>query len=248
MHSHQNESLSIAGRNLFDDEASSSNDTRTKPPTPPKTLHEHSCPNSSESKNEDPLCHIKHYLSIVDNIRADGATKDTSRLRFFHFSLTGKKAEWLDRIPPTQITMWDKLVSRFLDHFFLVGRTSTLRDLILRFKQGDDEPIKSAWIHFQDLIKQVPHHGIQKWLLVQIFHDNISQTDRRKLNQFTQFRFSSLTKEEGWNRIKEYIQYQDDLWDEPSPSMNISSISEAMHPTLKGHLKRACKKICWIPY
>ncbi|GKB32968.1 DNA-directed DNA polymerase, partial [Tanacetum coccineum] len=35
----------------------------------------------------------------------------------------------------------------------------------------------------------------------------------------------------------------DDLWDEPSPSMNVSSISEAMQPTLKGHLKRACKQI-----
>nr|GEV68411.1 RNA-directed DNA polymerase homolog [Tanacetum cinerariifolium] len=77
------------------------------------------------------------------------------------------------------------------------------------------------------LIKQVPHHGIQKWLLVQIFHNNISRIDRRKLDQFTQFRFSSLTEEEeeeekeGWNRIEEYIQYQDDPWDEPSPSMNV---------------------------
>nr|GFA98034.1 hypothetical protein [Tanacetum cinerariifolium] len=43
----QNESLAIAERNLFDNESSSSNNTRIKPPTPPKTLHEHSHPNSS---------------------------------------------------------------------------------------------------------------------------------------------------------------------------------------------------------
>ncbi|GKC19400.1 reverse transcriptase domain-containing protein, partial [Tanacetum coccineum] len=237
LRSHQNDSLAIAGRNLFDDEASSSNNTGPTPPTPPKTLHEHSRPTSSGFQNpitvpteqtkrivnsrdiwliqntctfqglriEDPFCHVKHYIGIVDNIQADGATRDTSRLRFFYFSLKGKVAEWLDRIPPTQVTMWDQLVSRFLDHFFLVGRTSTLRDLILRFKQGDDEPIKSAWIRFQDLINQVPHHGIHKWLLVQIFHDNISQDDRRKLNQFTQFRFHSLIEEEGWIRIEEYV-------------------------------------------
>ncbi|GKF19692.1 reverse transcriptase domain-containing protein [Tanacetum coccineum] len=222
LRSHQNESLAIAGRNLFDDEASSSNNTGPKPPTPSITLHEHSHPTSSSFQNpitvpteqteriidsrnvwliqntctfqglrtEDPLGHVKHYLSIVDNIQADGATRDASRLRFFHFSLKGKAAEWLDRIPPTQATTWDQLVSRFIDHFFLV-----------------------------------PHHGIQKWLLVQIFRDNISRIDRRKLDQFTQFRFSSLTEEEGWNRIEEYVQYQDDLWDEPSPSMNVSSIS-----------------------
>ncbi|GJZ48539.1 hypothetical protein Tco_0602371 [Tanacetum coccineum] len=67
-----------------------------------------------------------------------------------------------------------------------------------------------------------------------------------KLDQFTQLRFSSLTEEEGWNRIEEYIQYQDDLWDEPSHSMNISSILEAMQPTLRGRLKRACKQIAFL--
>ncbi|GJZ03377.1 hypothetical protein Tco_0536652 [Tanacetum coccineum] len=131
----------------------------------------------------------------------DEATRDTSRIRFFHFSLKGKAAEWLDRIPPTQITTWDQLVS---------------------------------------------HHGIQKWVLVQIFHDNISQDNRRKLDQFAQFRFNSLTEEEGWNRIEEYVQYQDDLWDDLIPTMNVSSILEAMQPTLRGRLKRACNQISYL--
>ncbi|GKE45121.1 hypothetical protein Tco_1472405 [Tanacetum coccineum] len=59
-HLQQNESLAIVKRNLFDDEASTS-----------------------------------------DNIQADGTTRDTSRLCFFHLSLKGKAAEWFDRIPPT---------------------------------------------------------------------------------------------------------------------------------------------------
>ncbi|GJW61092.1 hypothetical protein Tco_0110427 [Tanacetum coccineum] len=69
--------------------------------------------------------------------------------------------------------------------------------------------------------------------------DSAAPDDHMKLDQFTQFRFHSLTEEEGWIRIEEYIQYHDDLWDEPSPSMNVSSISEAIKPTLKGRLKRA---------
>ncbi|GJR91423.1 hypothetical protein Tco_0215434 [Tanacetum coccineum] len=140
---HQNESLVIAGRNLFDNEASSSNDTGTKPATPPKTLREHSLPNSAGFQNpiilpaeqtgrivnsrnilliqgtctfqglrsENPLHHIKLYLSIVDNIQADGATRDASRLRFFHFFLKGKAKELLDKTPPAQITTWDQLVA-----------------------------------------------------------------------------------------------------------------------------------------
>ncbi|GKB91367.1 reverse transcriptase [Tanacetum coccineum] len=100
---HQNESLAIAGRNLIDDEASSSNVTRTKPVTPLKILREHSLP----------------YLA-------------------------GKAKEWLDKMPLSQITTWDQLVTRFLDYFFPVGHTLFLRDMILRFKQGTEEPIKSA--------------------------------------------------------------------------------------------------------
>nr|GEX22499.1 hypothetical protein [Tanacetum cinerariifolium] len=168
------------------------------------------------------------------------------RMKKLKDGVEGKAIEWLDIIPLTQITTWDQLISQFLDHFFPVRRTLAFRDLILRFKQRDDEPIKSVRIRFQDLIKQVPHHGIQKWLLVQIFHDNISRIDHRKLDQFTQFCFSSLTEEERWNRIKEYVQYQDDLWDDPSPSMNVSFVSEAMQPTLRGRLKRACKKISFL--
>ncbi|GKC36240.1 hypothetical protein Tco_1048624 [Tanacetum coccineum] len=45
---------------------------------------------------------------------------------------------------------------------------------------------------------------------------------------------TSLSEEEGWNRIKEYIQYQDDSGDDPPPPMNVSSISKIIKPTLKG--------------
>nr|GEU48173.1 reverse transcriptase [Tanacetum cinerariifolium] len=216
LRSHQNESLA-AGGNLFDDEASSFYNTGAKQPTRPKTLHEHSHPNSSG------------YLNPIAFL-----TEQTGRINGLTEYLPLKSRH---------------VINSCLDFLtiFSIGHTSTFRDLILRFKQGDDEPIKSAWTHFQDLTKQVPHHGIQKWLLVQIFYDNISQNDRMKLNQFTQFRFISLTEEEeGWNRIDKYIQYQDDLWDEPSPSMNVSSISKTMQPTLSGRLKRACNQISYL--
>ncbi|GKC29747.1 hypothetical protein Tco_1037041 [Tanacetum coccineum] len=67
---------------------------------------------------------------------------------------------------------------------------------------------------------------------------DVRTDDRRKLYQFTQFRFGSLTVEEGWNRVEEYVQYQDDLWDDMSPPMDVSSILEAMQPTFSGHLKK----------
>nr|GEY40408.1 hypothetical protein [Tanacetum cinerariifolium] len=56
----------------------------------------------------------------------------------------------------------------------------------------------------------------------------------------------SYIREEGWNQIEEYVQYQDDLWDDPLPSMNDSSIVDAMKPTFRGRLKRACNQISYL--
>ncbi|GJT49297.1 reverse transcriptase domain-containing protein [Tanacetum coccineum] len=237
----QNESLAIAGEDLFDDEASSSNNTGAEPLIPSKTLHGHSLPSSAGFQNpitipaeqtgrivnthdifliqgpctfqglrsENPIRHIKHYLSIVGNIRADGATRDTSRLGFFHFSLKGKVKEWIDKFPTAQITTWDQLVARFLNYFFPIGRTSFLRDMILRFKQGTNEPIKSVWICFQDSIKQVPHYGIQKWLM---------PTQRKNLiNPYLICRGAHEADECHQNRPPEHVCLsRGDIYDDPS--------------------------------
>nr|GEV70926.1 DNA-directed DNA polymerase [Tanacetum cinerariifolium] len=203
LHLHQNVSLAIAGRNLFDDEASSSYNTEAKPPTLPKTLHEHSHPNSfgflnpitfptgqtgrivdsldiwliqntyafQGLRNEDPLQHIRHYLCIVDNIQADEATRDTYRLRLFHFSLKGKTEEWLDRIPPTQIMTWDQLVSRFLEHFFLVclsGKDIYDDPSILRLYQNDDTSPR------RNNKRKEKGEDRPEWIIISKFEDDLA--------------------------------------------------------------------------
>ncbi|GKD51060.1 zinc finger, CCHC-type containing protein [Tanacetum coccineum] len=183
----QNESLSITGHNLFDEGPSFFPNQILRPRDfeciPPLT-HPALC-------TENPIHHIKHFLSIVHHIQADRATRDASRLHFFHFTLKGKAKEWLEKLPPGTITSWEQIVSKFLDKLFPAERTARIRDKILQFYQFDNKSIKGAWKRFQDLLHQAPPHGIKKWLL-----------------------FSSLNKDEGWDRIEELIQYQDDSWDE----------------------------------
>ncbi|GKD27291.1 reverse transcriptase domain-containing protein [Tanacetum coccineum] len=94
------------------------------------------------------------------------------------------------------------------------GRTSIIKDMIIRFRQGDNKPIKDAWIRFQDLIRQAPHHR--------------------------------LNEDDGWNRIEEYVQYQDNTWEEPTPTMNISSILKIINPTFESRLKRAQEQLCYL--
>ncbi|GKE22628.1 ribonuclease H-like domain-containing protein, partial [Tanacetum coccineum] len=60
--------------------------------------------------------------------------------------------------------------------------------------------------------------------------------DKEKLNQFTQFRFSSFNKDEGWDLIEEIIQYQDDSWDELF----------VFEPTPNDRLNRAHQKLSFF--
>ncbi|GJR78123.1 hypothetical protein Tco_0148908 [Tanacetum coccineum] len=77
----QNESLAIAERNLFEDEASSSTNARAKPSIPLKTLREHSLP-SSASAHEVDECDQNKPPEQVCLSRGD-IYDDPSLLRFY---------------------------------------------------------------------------------------------------------------------------------------------------------------------
>ncbi|GJV06483.1 zinc finger, CCHC-type containing protein [Tanacetum coccineum] len=66
--------------------------------------------------SEDPIQHLKDFLIIVDSIDLNGATRNTTRLRLFHFSLHDQAINWLDRLPAGSISTWDDLTTRFLVH------------------------------------------------------------------------------------------------------------------------------------
>lgn len=175
---------------------------------------------------DDPIQHIRDFLKIVDTFHTDGATRNTSRLRFFPFTLYEKAKEWYDKLPSESIFTWEQLISKFYEKFFPAGKTSVFRDRILHFRKEKDEPIYKSWIRFKDLIRQVPHHGIELWLLVQMFYDNVSPNDQNGINNSRKGKIANLSAEEGWNRIEEYAQDQDDTWDEPDSTMSISEITQ----------------------
>lgn len=188
--------------------------------------------------DDDPIQHIKDFLKIVDTLHTDGATRDTSRLRFFPFTLYEKAQEWYDKLPSESIFTWEQLISKFYEKFFPPGKTSAFRDRILRFRKGKDEPFHKSWIRFKDLIRRVPHHGIELWLLVQIFYDNVSSNDRNGINNSRKGRLANLSAEEGWNRIEEYAQDQDDTWDEPESTVSMSEITSTSSDRLRKIHKR----------
>ncbi|GJV67824.1 hypothetical protein Tco_1483333 [Tanacetum coccineum] len=63
---------------------------------------------------EDPIQQLKDFLKIIDSINLNGATRNTTRLRLFCFTLHDKAINWFDRLPTGSISTWDDLTTPFL--------------------------------------------------------------------------------------------------------------------------------------
>ncbi|GKD86350.1 hypothetical protein Tco_1357504 [Tanacetum coccineum] len=69
-------------------------------------------------RSEDPIQHLKDFLRIVDSIDHNGDTRNSTRLRLFHFFLHNQAIIWLDRLSAGSISTWDDLTTLqiFYDH------------------------------------------------------------------------------------------------------------------------------------
>lgn len=56
-----------------------------------------------ELQTDDPIQHVRDFLKVVDTLHADGATRNTFRLRFFPFTLQEKAKDWYDKLPSGSI-------------------------------------------------------------------------------------------------------------------------------------------------
>ncbi|GKF68692.1 zinc finger, CCHC-type containing protein [Tanacetum coccineum] len=141
---------------------------------PIRTLEDYSKPSHEGYQNtmlpsEDPNQHLKDFLKLVDSLDLDVANKERTRLRLFQFSLPDQASNWLECLPAGSISTWEDLTTRFLAQFFLLERTAKLRSDILMCQQHQGESFSKLWTRFKDLLKKVLHHGINRWLQIQIF-------------------------------------------------------------------------------
>ncbi|GJW68016.1 hypothetical protein Tco_0122440 [Tanacetum coccineum] len=80
------------------------------------------------------------------------------------------------------------------------------------FQQHQDEYLYDVW---KDLLRKVPHHGLDLWLQVQIFYDHIDYTTQMAIDYAAGERLRKLRPEEAWETIEDLAQYEEEEWNEP---------------------------------
>ncbi|GKD33310.1 zinc finger, CCHC-type containing protein [Tanacetum coccineum] len=164
-------------------------------------------------RSEDPNQHLKDFLKLVDSLDLDGENRERTRLRLFQFSLRDQASNWLKRLPTGSITTWEDLTTRFLAQFFPPGRTVKLRNDILMFQQHR-ESLSEAWTYFKDLLQKVPHHGIDRWLLIKNFYDHVSFHLKYEIDRTASVKLRNKNTNESWEIIENLDLYDHEGWDE----------------------------------
>ena len=68
--------------------------------------------------------------------------------------------------------------------------------------------IREAWERLQDYIQACPHHGIENWLVLQIFYDGLIPMSRGHLDATARGAFLSLTIDGATTLINKMVSNQ----------------------------------------
>nr|GEY91495.1 reverse transcriptase domain-containing protein [Tanacetum cinerariifolium] len=102
---------------------------------------------------EDPHAHIRYFNKITSTLKFPNVPNTSIMLMLFSFSLEGAAQIWLEKEPPRSIFTLDDLVSKFINQFFPLSKTTNLRNEITNFQQRFDESFSEAWDRFKDLLR-----------------------------------------------------------------------------------------------
>nr|GEW65650.1 reverse transcriptase domain-containing protein [Tanacetum cinerariifolium] len=102
---------------------------------------------------EDPHAHVRYFNKITSTLKFLNIPNTSIKLMLFPFSIECATRIWLEKEPPRSIFTWDDLVSKFINQFFPLSKTTNLRNEIIDFQQRFDEPFSEAWDRFKDLLR-----------------------------------------------------------------------------------------------
>ncbi|GKE10487.1 zinc finger, CCHC-type containing protein, partial [Tanacetum coccineum] len=170
-------------------------------------------------RSEDPNQHLKDFLKLVDSLELDVANKERTHLCLFQFSICDQASNWLERLPAGSISTWEDFTTRFLAQFFLSGRTAKLCNDIVMLQQHQGESLSEAWTRFKDLLQKVPHHGIDRWLQIQIFYDHVSFHLKCEIDRAAGGKLCDKNSDIYWEIIENLALYDHECWNDSSDSV-----------------------------
>ncbi|GJS21798.1 reverse transcriptase domain-containing protein [Tanacetum coccineum] len=133
-------------------------------------------------EKDNPHDHIRWFNKITSTIKYKDVPNSAIKLMLFPFSLAGAARRWLEKEPPRSILTWEDLVSKFINEFFPLSRTTNLGKEISNFQQRFNESFHEAWDRYKDLLRACLRHGFTELHQLDTFYNALNPTDQDSLN------------------------------------------------------------------
>nr|GEW56614.1 zinc finger, CCHC-type [Tanacetum cinerariifolium] len=133
----------------------------------------------------------------------------------------------LDPSPHGRILLLVSLINSFS------GSTTKLRNDMLIFQQHHGESLSKAWTHFKDLLQKVPHHGIDRWLQIQIFYNHVSFHLKYEIDCAAGGKIRNKNPDESWEIMENLALYDCDGWNDAKEFIKPVKAISTSQPTSK---------------
>ncbi|GKE12733.1 hypothetical protein Tco_1416284 [Tanacetum coccineum] len=84
----------------------------------------------------------------------------------------------------------------------------------MMFQQHHGESLSEVWTSFKDLLYKVSHHGIDRWLQIQIFYDHVSFHLKCEIDRAAGGKLRNKNADESWEIIENLTLYDHEGWDD----------------------------------
>ncbi|GJZ81988.1 reverse transcriptase domain-containing protein [Tanacetum coccineum] len=130
----------------------------------------------------NPHAHINSVKRITSTLRFRNVPNDVIKLMMFPYLLEGAAKTWYEKELPNSILTWEDLVTKFVNQFFPLSKTTHLKNKISRFTQKFEETFSEAWERFKELLRACPHHGFTELTQVDTFYNGLNENEQDSLN------------------------------------------------------------------
>ena len=116
--------------------------------------------------SEDAATHLNNFVALCDMQKKKDVDNGIIKLKLFSFS---SAKTWFSSLPKNSIHSWNKCKDAFISKYFPLAKILSLTNDIMNFKQLDHEHVAQAWDRMKLMIRNCPTHGLNLWMIIQIF-------------------------------------------------------------------------------
>ena len=146
---------------------------------------------------------MREFEEVCATFNDQACSEDVIKLKLFPFSLKDKGKTWLYSLRPRSITSWHEMLVQFLKRFFPTHLTMHFKKQIMSFSQNNNETFYQCWERYKELLASCPHHGYEKWRLINFFYDGLSP----QMKQFVEMMCTGEFFDKNYEQAENYFDW-----------------------------------------